>query len=375
MSMRLVAALLAVVLSCAASSVQAQNLVRFPAKGQIPAGYPPEYAAIIAAAEQEKTVVIYSNTDIDVAQILIDDFQSLYPKIGVEYQDMSGNDLNNRFLTEALIGRLTADIVWSSAMDLQFNLVNSGFAQAYASPEIPALPAWAVWKNEAFGTTYEPAGFVYNKRLLPTNEVPQTRAELTRLLQAQAGRFSRKLVTYNAEKSEIGYLLALQDAAQSDAFWDLASAIGRVDPQFEVTSNDMLRSIATGNATIGYNTLSSYAFRMSRTDAAIGYIFPKDYTLVLSRIMFIGKNAANPNAARLWVDYILSKRGQSVIAGPAALFSLRSDVEGEATAAGLRKLLGDGLKPIQIGPNLLEGLERGTREQFLQRWRQTAAGR
>lgn len=373
--MRLVAALLVIVLSCAASSVQAQNLVRFPAKGQVPAGYPPEYAAVIDAAEQEKTVVIYSNTDIDVARILIDDFQSLYPKIGVEYHDMSGNDLNNRFLTEALIGRLTADIVWSSAMDLQFNLVNSGFAQAYASPEIPALPAWAVWKNEAFGTTYEPAGFVYNKQLLPASDVPQTRAELTRLLQAQASRFSRKLVTYNAEKSEIGYLLALQDAAQSDAFWDLASAIGKVDPQFEVTSNDMLRSIAAGNATIGYNTLSSYAFRISRTDAAIGYIFPKDYTLVLSRVMFIGKNAANPNAARLWVDYILSKRGQSVIAGPAALFSLRSDVEGEATAAGLRKVLGDALKPIQIGPNLLEGLERGTREQFLQRWRQTVAAR
>lgn len=174
---------------------------------------------------------------------------------------------------------------------------------------------------------------------------------------------------------EIGYLLALEDAAQSAAFWDLASAMGRVAPRFEGTSNDMLRSLAAGNAAIGYNTLTSYALRMSRTDATIGYVFPKDYTIVLSRIMFIGKNDANPNAARLWVDYILSKRGQTVIAGPAALFSLRDDVEGEATAAGLKKLLGDHLRPIQIGPNLLEGLDRSTRDQFLQRWRETAGSR
>ena len=46
--MRLAAALLFVALSCTAVTTQAQNLVRFPAKGQVPEGYPAEYAALIA---------------------------------------------------------------------------------------------------------------------------------------------------------------------------------------------------------------------------------------------------------------------------------------------------------------------------------------
>ena len=52
-------------------------------------------------------------------------------------------------------------------MDLQVKLAADGYALTYASPEIPSLPKWAVWKDQAYGTTYEPITFVYNKRLVP----------------------------------------------------------------------------------------------------------------------------------------------------------------------------------------------------------------
>jgi iron(III) transport system substrate-binding protein len=37
----------------------------------------------------------------------------------------------------------------------------------YKSPEQSQLPKWAVWKDKAYGTTYEPVVFIYNKRLIP----------------------------------------------------------------------------------------------------------------------------------------------------------------------------------------------------------------
>ncbi len=371
--MKTAAALLFVALFCVCGSAQAQNLVRFPAQGQVPPGYPPEYAALIAAAEREGNVVIYSNTDIDVASFLINDFQAVYPKIGVEYHDLNSNDLNNRFLTEALVGRLTADVIWSSAMDLQFNLVSNGLAQAYNSPEISGLPTWAVWKNQAFGTTFEPVALVFNNRLMPKDEAPQTRADLTRLLNAQADRFTRKVVTYDIEKSEIGFLLAIEDAAQSDSFWNLAKAFGDVSAQFEPTTKDMLQRIGGGASAIAYNAIGSYAMRQAASNDEVSYLFPKDYTLVLSRIMFIGKNAGNPNAARLWVDYVLSRRGQSVIAGQARLGSLRSDVTEGVTAASLQQSLGASLRPIAIGPNLIEDLDYKRRQRFIQQWKESTA--
>ena len=75
----------------------------------------------------------------------------------------------------------------------------------------------------------------------------------------------------------------------------------------------MLEKISSGEHLLGYNVLGSYAVVRAKKDPALGVVLPKDYTLVLSRVMFIGKKAKNPNAAKLWLDYILSQRGQKMI--------------------------------------------------------------
>jgi ABC-type Fe3+ transport system substrate-binding protein len=77
----------------------------------------------------------------------------------------------------------------------------------------------------------------------------------------------------------------------------------------------MMERIASGDSLIGYNLLGSYAIVRAKTDPSIGYVLPRDYTLVMSRIIFITKASRNPNAAKLWVDFLLSKRGQEIIAG------------------------------------------------------------
>jgi iron(III) transport system substrate-binding protein len=363
-----------VLLSCVSFGATAQELMRFPAKSQVPSGYPAGYAATITAAEREGKLVIYSTTDIDIASELIDDFQSLYPKIEVEYQDLNSGDLYNRFLSDVLSSPTSADVVWSSAMDLQFSLVDQGYAQAYRSPEIAGLPQWAVWKEQAFATTYEPVVIAYNKRLLAADEIPQSHADLARLLVEKSSRFRAKVVTYDIERSGLGFLLATQDEQAAENFWDLARALGNAGVRFQAATESMLKRIASGEDLIAYNVLGSYAYRDARKDPSIGYVYPKDYTLVVTRIMFIGKKAGNPNAAKLWVDYVLSRRGQTVLANRANLFSLRDDVDGEATAAALTRVLGDSLKPISLGPSLTAYLsDRSRRLGFLEQWQQSAA--
>jgi iron(III) transport system substrate-binding protein len=95
---------------------------------------------------------------------------------------------------------------------------------------------------------------------------------------------------------------------------------------------------------------------------------------VVSRVAMIAKKAKNPNAAKLWLDYILSKRGQDILANKSDLHSLRDDVTGEATAAGLKKILGNTIKPIPVDESILTFLEPKKRLDFIKQWR-TAAGR
>jgi iron(III) transport system substrate-binding protein len=327
-----------------------------------------------AAAKREGKLVIYSSTDVAAASPLIKDFRALYPDIRVEYVDMNSTEVYNRFRAESAQGRRTADVMWSLAMDLQMKLVNDGYAQTYASPEAAGLPAWAVWRNEAFGTTFEPVVFVYNKRLLAEEEIPRAHADLARLLRENVERFRGRITTYDIEKAGVGFLLATQDSKTTAAFWDIACAVLGANPHMPSATSVMLERIASGEILIGYNLLGAYAIARARTDPSIGYVLPRDYTLVMSRIIFITKAAGNPSAARLWVDYILSRRGQQIIADDAQLFSIRPDVEGEATAAGLVRTLGDSIKPIAVGPGLLAHLDQSKRLEFTRRWQSVAKG-
>ena len=59
---------------------------------------------------------------------LVKDFNTLYPGITVEYNDMNSTELYNRFISETAAGGDTADALWSSAMDLQMKLAAGGYA-------------------------------------------------------------------------------------------------------------------------------------------------------------------------------------------------------------------------------------------------------
>jgi iron(III) transport system substrate-binding protein len=357
----------------AAASSRAQEF-RFPAKGRVPAGYPSGYAATIAAAEEEGRVVVHSSTDIAIAKPLVEDFQALYPRIEVQYLDMNTNDLHNGYLADLLGSPTTADVLWSSAMDSQFRLAMAGQALHYASPELATLPGWAVWTDVAFGTTFEPIAIVYNKRLLADNEVPRTHADLARLLADK--RFAGKVVTYDVDRSGLGFLLATQDERASTDFWTLVKALGAAGARLVPTTDAMLKRVTRGDDLIGYNALGSYAQIEAQREPSLGFAYLSDYTLVVTRVMLIGLKAANPNAARLWVDYLLSRRGQAVLAKQAGLPALRQDLEAVTSTATLANTLAGSAHPIPLTPEeIATHSDSAKRAAFLKRWQQAISGK
>jgi iron(III) transport system substrate-binding protein len=171
-----------------------------------------ESSGTASAAQKEGKLVIYSSTDSASVEPLLQDFKSLYPFLQVEYNDLNTTEIYNRFVAETAAGSGTADFLWSSAMDLQLQLANKGNALTYASPEISALPKWAVWQNQAYGTTFEPVSIAYNKRLLPADAVPQSHADMIRLPKEKPDLFKEKIATFDPEKSGVGFLMMTQDA-------------------------------------------------------------------------------------------------------------------------------------------------------------------
>jgi iron(III) transport system substrate-binding protein len=259
-------------------------------------------------------------------------------------------------------------------MDLQVKLVADGQAEAYPSPEIKALPKWAVWKDSAYGTTYEPITFVYNKRLVPEGDVPKDHSDLLKLLETKTDFYKGKITAYDPERSGVGYLFCNEDIKDFPKAWDLFKAMGKAQAKLYTSAGAMMERVTSGEHLIAYGIFGSYALGRSKKDPNLGIILPKDYTMVTSRVAFISKKAKNPNSAKLFLDYILSKRGQDIIANKADLYSLRSDVEGEATIKGVSQVIGDKARPVPIDQTLLENLDQAKRLAFLSKWQQAKKG-
>ena len=188
-------------------------------------------------------------------------------------------------------------------------------------------------------------------------------------LNANPDRFRGKVTSYDPERSGLGFLLITQDAKNDPAFPEAEKAYGKVAVKLYTSTGAMMERISSGEHLLGFNMIGSYAVLRQRKDPSMGIVYPSDYMLVMSRIAFIPKSARNANAAKLFLDYLLSARGQQALAN-AALFAIRGDVQGDATAAALRKSHGAALRPIPVGPAVLEYLDQTKRLAFLNHWQQ-----
>lgn len=255
-------------------------------------------------------------------------------------------------------------------MDLQMMLVQDGHAAHYDSPEAVHLPAWARWRDQAWGTTFEPVVFVYNKNLVTEAEAPRDRAEFAKLLAEHGDRFKGKVTMFDIAKSGVGYMFAVQDQAHGEGVKALLHALGRVGVKESGGTGEMLTKVNAGEYLLGYNLMGAYALVRSKKDLpALGVVLPRDYTQVLSRVMFISQHAKHPNAAKLWADYLLSQRGQKIIGDALELFAVREDVDAEYTAAKLRDRIGTAARPIPIEPRIAASLEPTRQRDFIANWK------
>lgn len=327
---------------------------------QRPVGYPRSYDTTISDARAEGRVRIYANADRAELVPVVAAFKRAYPHIKVFYADIGSTQMYARYVREARAKQYSADIVWSSAMDLQIKLINDGYAQQYASPEKPFLPATAVWKNMGFGVTAEPIGIAYNRKLVPAGQVPRSHQDLENLLRARRAAFTGKVATFDPARSNTGYLYLSQDFQTTRDTRSLMEAIAATRPVLETSTQPMLDGVASGKLAIAYNVIGSYALEQARRNPDLGVVFPRDYTLVTSRIAFISREARHPAAARLFLDFLLSRSGQAQLARH-SLWPVRTDIPARRLPMGQARV-------VRVGPQLLVNLDRLTRERFLRDW-------
>jgi two-component system sensor histidine kinase TctE len=277
----------------------------------------------------------------------------------------------SRDLYDALRAGLAAppDLAISSAADLQVKLVNDGLALEHQSSATAQLPAWANWRNQAFGITAEPAVIVYSSKLAAESALPRSRQALIQLIQDDADALQGRLASYDIATSGVGYLFASHDSLYSSTFTTLMQSFGRVGIRLYCCTGDMLDAIERGDVLIGYNLLGSYALSRKMRGSPIEIVMPEDYTLWLSRVALIPRGATHPDLGRLLLDYLLSAEGQSRLGTQTVMGSLAAPARDTAQVPGILSGVNVQAQPIALNPSLLVFLDHMKQERFIRSWR------
>ncbi|WMC11031.1 ABC transporter substrate-binding protein [Oceanimonas pelagia] len=319
-----------------------------------------EETVLLPAHEQpQQQLVIYSATDYAHMAPLLRAFQQHRPQVAIRFVDANSQQLYQRFLEEGAAS--PADLLLSSAMDLQLKLVNDGHAQPWRSERTLALPAGVHWRHELFAITVEPVVMVFNRERLGEHALPRSRQELLTLLRRDPERFRGRLRTYDITQSGVGYLLATQDSLQGESYGRLLEAFGGLSVRLSESSNQMLTELASGQAVLGYNLLGSYVAAAVARHPQLVAVAPRDYSLILMRVALIPRYARHARLAGELLDFMLSPAGQAALAEGGLLPLLTPD-------AGLTVTPEGPVTPIPLTPALLPALDPLDKQGFIRTW-------
>lgn len=319
-----------------------------------------------SGTDAPRELVLYSSLDSPLARPLIEAFQRSAPDVAVRYEDLLTSEIAARVVAETDAGRPTADLVFSSAMDLTVKLANDGYAREVAPRGAATWPKWAAWRSMVFALTFEPAVIVYHRPSF-SDGPPDTRAALMDWL-ATAPQGS--IGTYDIARSAVGYLFLMRDQEHFADLWPLIRAMGRAGVQTFPTSQEVIDGVNSGALQLGYNVLGSYAADQAAKLPNLGLALPRDYVVVVSRVALVPKAAANPDLGEAFLDFLLSREGQTVLADRLRLPAVSLEVSGKDSAAAMQEALGARLRPVPVSPGLLAYLDAASRARVMAAWNQ-----
>jgi iron(III) transport system substrate-binding protein len=140
--------------------------------------------------------------------------------------------------------------------------------------------------------------------------------------------------------------------------------MGSEAPDFYSNAGEVIQHISDGTHALGYNVMGSYALEWQKRDPKVGVVFPSDYVLLMSRIAFIPSAAPHPNAGRLFLDFLLSTQGQTLLSQH-SMMPVRHDVPAPTDQPKLDPFH---VQIIQINASLLSNLDRLVRLRFARDW-------
>jgi iron(III) transport system substrate-binding protein len=267
----------------------------------LPAAAEEEFGAkdMIAAAEKEGSLTYYTANFAEVEQEVIKAFNKRFPKIKVAMVRAPGGQLIQRIKTEAAAGKLAADVVNHSDRGLMLELVD--LFQDYSPPNAAdyrpdALVSPKLWPGVTLGWS-----IAYNTELV--KNPPKTWMDLTK--DEYKGKKIGQVVGPSGGTTWTRVMFERQVLGED--YWKKQAALGiALFPSGAPTSDSLVRG-EISIAPLLYNIIYTKIVEGAPAEA----IFAPEGVPIIPYADGITKTSKSPNAARLFMNWRLSKEGQT----------------------------------------------------------------
>jgi len=225
-----------------------------------------------------------------------------------EYTRLASQKFVATAITEFGAGRLSADVVQAPVPVLEL-LKERGILESYRSPAASGYPEWTRKddKMQLFGIEY--VGLIYNKELVKPSDAPKRYQDLA------DPKWRNKIVMANPANhpSTISWLIGLRETVfKSEAEWmKFVRALAANQPMFVASFGPTPAPIASGEKWIG---ISMPKYIITMAPAPLDWARLEQPLLGTPRAIAITSKPSHPNAARVFVDYWLSKKSMEMLA-------------------------------------------------------------
>jgi len=273
-------------------------------------------AKLIEGAKKEGKLVGYSH-------VMRPDMQAhLLPKFrawsGLSEGDLKINLVSAR--TDAITTKISSelqakvynsDIIQSATVDWFNDLAERGDLMPYDSPEYKNFGPLSVNPEiAAANPPYFIAG-VFNMQAMIAYNPKYVKGEILHWKDCLRPEYKGKISVSDASNSAShteGYL-PLRKLLGAGYYRDL----GKQNPFVIVSSQDLINKAISGEYPLVVTATASIAHRANVNGAGLKLVFPSEGIPAVGIQMAILKNAPNPNAAKLFVDYYHSEVGQELM--------------------------------------------------------------
>jgi iron(III) transport system substrate-binding protein len=301
-------------------------------------------ASVIEGAKKEGQVIWYATLNISDSNALLNRFNQKYPFIKTELLRAGSEQLLNRILTEDSAGRSALDLVNITTINA---LKRRNLLQAYRSPEFAAYPKQFKDGENHWATLYNIYYVIgYNTRMVPPKDAPRNWDDF--LDPKWKGKIGMDQEEYEWYAATVNYW----GNERAQKFHRALAAQG---VRWNRGHTMISQLMAAGEFPLGI----VYAHRvesMKKSGAPIEWVKTADPVFVNLSPVALAAKAHHPNAAKLLMDFVLSKEAQLVLRNANRL-SGRLDVEPVAPEMHPGKL-----KIAAIDPSVGEELTKYSKE-------------